>query len=63
MGKLRQAIEDWEKGTRLQEARTENGLTEDLKMTTLQSMPLKRLVDHLELQAARFDTFDKFTGS
>ena len=60
MSKLRQPIEDWEKDTRLYEARTENALNEDLKMTSLQSMRPERLVGHLELQSARLDTFDNF---
>ena len=42
------------------EARTEIALNEDLKMTSLQSMRPERLVDHLELQSARLDTFDNF---
>ena len=58
MSKLRQPIEDWEKDTRLCEARAEIALNEDLKMTSLQSMRPERLVGHLELQPARLDTFD-----
>ena len=42
------------------EARTQIALNEDLKMTSLQSMRPERLVDHLELQSARLDTFDNF---
>ena len=58
LSKLRQAIEDWENDASY-EARTEKDVSEDLIMTSIQSMCRERLVDHVELQARRLDTFAK----
>ena len=47
------------KDTRTIDARAENALYEDLRMTSLQSMCTERFVEHLEPQAARLDTYDR----
>eukprot|EP00973_Karenia_brevis_P063009 8759210-Karenia_brevis.AAC.1 len=55
---LRKALEEWDADLREYRERTQKDLDDDQKALSIQDMCPTNLQDHLELQAARLNTYE-----